>query len=116
MPSPFGMKALGNQIFASQSLAVTRLEQTMDQIKLNNIFRNALKMTDQDAEELDTKIQSLATKDDLKDLKMELFMALNTLHPPNAVAQTVSPASRKVYSSRSHQNSKFPYYPYSEAR
>jgi hypothetical protein len=61
----------------------------MDQIKLYNILRNALKMTDQDAGELisamatvsskefETKIQSLATKDDLKDLKMELFMALN---------------------------------------
>ena len=53
------------------------MEQAMDQIKLYNILRNALKMTDQDAGELDTKIQSLATKDDLKDLKMELFMALN---------------------------------------
>jgi hypothetical protein len=65
------------------------VEQAMDQIKLYNILRNALKMTDQDAGELisamatvsskefETKIQSLATKDDLKDLKMELFMALN---------------------------------------
>jgi len=61
----------------------------VDQIKLYNILRNALKMTDEDAGELisamatvsskefETKIQSLATKDDLKDLKMELFMALN---------------------------------------
>jgi hypothetical protein len=46
----------------------------MDQIKLYNILRNALKMT---SKEFETKIQSLATKDDLKDLKMELFMALN---------------------------------------
>ena len=56
----------------------------MDQIKLYNILRNALKMTDQDAgelisamgtissRELDTKIQSLATKNDLKDLKIDL--------------------------------------------
>ena len=52
----------------------------MDQIKLYNILRNALKMTEQDAGEfisamgsvtsrgLDTKIQALATKDDLREL------------------------------------------------
>ena len=54
----------------------------MDQIKLYNILRNALKMTEQDAgefisavgavtsTELDTKIQSLATKDDLRELSL----------------------------------------------
>ena len=54
----------------------------MDQIKLYNILRNALKMTEQDAgefisavgavtsRELDTKIQSLATKDDLRELSL----------------------------------------------
>jgi len=54
----------------------------MDQIKLYNILRNALKMTEQDAgefisavgavtsRELDTKIQALATKDDLRELSL----------------------------------------------
>ena len=54
----------------------------MDQIKLYNILRNALKMTEQDAGEfisamgsvtsrgLDTKIQALATKDDLRELSL----------------------------------------------
>jgi len=54
----------------------------MDQIKLYNILRNALKMSEQDAgefisavgavtsRELDTKIQALATKDDLRELSL----------------------------------------------
>ena len=54
----------------------------MDQIKLYNILRNALKMTEQDAgefisavgavtsRELDIKIQALATKDDLRELSL----------------------------------------------
>ncbi len=54
----------------------------MDQIKLYNILRNALKMTERDAgefisaigaftsRELDTKIQALATKDDLRELSL----------------------------------------------
>jgi hypothetical protein len=58
------------------------VEQKMDQIKLYNILRNALKMTEQDAgdfmsamgavasRELDTKIQALATKDDLRELAL----------------------------------------------
>jgi hypothetical protein len=58
------------------------VEQAMDQIKLYNILRNALKMTEQDAGEfisamgavtsgeLDTKIQALATKDDLRELSL----------------------------------------------
>ena len=58
------------------------MEQAMDQIKLYNILRNALKMTEQDAgefisamgavtsRELDTKIQALATKDDLRELSL----------------------------------------------
>ena len=58
------------------------MEQAMDQIKLYNILRNALKMTEQDAgefisavgavtsKEFDTKIQSLATKDDLRELSL----------------------------------------------
>ncbi len=58
------------------------MEQAMDQIKLYNILRNALKMTEQDAGEfisaigavtsrdLDTKIQALATKDDLRELSL----------------------------------------------
>jgi len=58
------------------------VEQAMDQIKLYNILRNALKMTEQDAGEFisavgaitsrepDTKIQSLATKDDLRELSL----------------------------------------------
>jgi hypothetical protein len=58
------------------------VEQAMDQIKLYNILRNALKMTEQDAgefisavgaitsRELDTKIQALATKDDLRELSL----------------------------------------------
>jgi hypothetical protein len=56
----------------------------MDQIKLYNILRNALKMADEDAgdllsamaaissSQLEEKIQSLATKDDLKKLKIDL--------------------------------------------
>jgi hypothetical protein len=67
------------------------VEQTMDQIKLYNILRTALKMTDEDAGELlsamavisstqlETKIQSLATKDDLKDLKMDLNKKIYTV-------------------------------------
>ena len=58
------------------------MEQAMDQIKLYNILGNALKMTEQDAgefisamgavtsRELDTKIQALATKDDLRELSL----------------------------------------------
>ncbi len=58
------------------------MEEAMDQIKLYNILRNALKMTEQDAgefisamgsvtsRELDTKIQALATKDDLRELSL----------------------------------------------
>ena len=58
------------------------MEQAMDQIKLYNILRNALKMTEQDAgefisamgavtsREFDTKIQALATKDDLRTLSL----------------------------------------------
>ena len=58
------------------------MEQAMDQIKLYNILRNVLKMTEQDAgefisamgavtsRELDTKIQALATKDDLRELSL----------------------------------------------
>ena len=58
------------------------MEQAMDQIKLYNILRNALKMTEHDAGEfisamgavtsgeLDTKIQALATKDDLRELSL----------------------------------------------
>ena len=58
------------------------MEQAMDQIKLYNILRNALKMTEQDAgefisavgavtsRELDIKIQALATKDDLRELSL----------------------------------------------
>src|ERR1700750_599620 len=54
----------------------------MNQIKLYNILRKALKSPDQDAGEfisamgtsgsgkLDTKIQSLATKDDLRELSL----------------------------------------------
>ena len=54
----------------------------MDQIKLYNILRNALKLNEQDAGEfisamgaitsgeLDTKIQALATKDDLRELAL----------------------------------------------
>ena len=58
------------------------MEQAMDQIKLYNILRNSLKMTDRDAGEfitamgavtsgdLETKIQALATKDDLRKLSL----------------------------------------------
>ena len=56
----------------------------MDQIKLYNLLRNALKMTDHDAEEfvfaagkvaerrLDAKIQTLATKDDIQVLSEKI--------------------------------------------
>lgn len=63
----------------------------MDQIKLYNILRNALKMSDQDAgefisamgaittKEIDSKIQTLATKEDLKDLKVDLHNKIYTV-------------------------------------
>jgi len=63
------------------------VEQAMDQIKLYNILRSALKMTEQDAGEFisamgaitsrepNTKIQTLATKDDILDLNKKIYMS-----------------------------------------
>ena len=58
----------------------------MNQIRLYNLLRNALKMSDQDAAEfisamgtmaesrLDVRIQTLATKNDIQDLCKSIFL------------------------------------------
>jgi len=59
------------------------VEQAMDQIKLYNILRNVLKMTEQDAGEFisamgavtsDLRELSLATKDDILDLNKKIYL------------------------------------------